>query len=545
MVDENKIPTLPHTIKRIVKRVGREWSDIRNALLVRGVSRFINRHTRGNPGRAPVVIFNTSTRLSGLSLNAAYSLITGWALRMTGVRVIHFVCNRGMSRCVLGTNKNDLNSPPPCRNCVLQSKRFYFGAETRWFEYADDISLKSQLECLGLDMLQQFEYQGVPLGILVLPSLRWILRRHHLVDDERIRVLYRDFIQSAYRVIQEFKRVLEDENPQAVVVFNGMFFPEAAVRWLAQKNGVRVISHEVGLLPFSAFFTDGEATAYPIHIPQEFQLNGEQENKLDAYLTERLKGRFTMAGIRFWPEMHQLDEKFLERAQKFKQIIPIFTNVVFDTSQSHANVIFTDMFDWLGLVVEVIKAHPETFFVIRAHPDELRPGKESCESVGEWVRRNGVDRLTNVLFVEATEYISSYELIQRSKFIMVYNSTIGLEAAVLGMPVLCGGKARFTQLDTVFFPKTRAEYYQLAEKLLRAKKINVPNEFQKNARRFLFFQLFISSLRFDAYLKQDPWRDGYVILRRIPMKLLRPETSTVLKVIADGILFNRPFTNEL
>jgi hypothetical protein len=35
---------------------------------------------------------------------------------------------------------------------------------------------------------------------------------------------------------------------------------------------------------------------------------------------------------------------------------------------------------------------------------------------------------------------------------MIYNSTIGMEAAIMGAPVLCAGKARFTQLDTVFFP---------------------------------------------------------------------------------------------
>ena len=76
-----------------------------------------------------------------------------------------------------------------------------------------------------------------------------------------------------------------------------------------------------------------------------------------------------MAGIRFWPEMRGLDEAFLQRAANFRQVVPIFTNVVYDTSQVHANTIFPHMFAWLDLLLEIV-ARPtaETLFVIRAHP---------------------------------------------------------------------------------------------------------------------------------------------------------------------------------
>jgi len=158
----------------------------------------------------------------------------------------------------------------------------------------------------------------------------------------------------------------------------------------------------------------------------------------------------------------------------FPKLVPVFTNVIFDTSQGHANVVFQHMFAWLDRVLEIIRVHPETFFVIRAHPDECRPGKQSRESVADWVKNNQVTALPNVLFVDASEYFSSYELIRKSKFVMVYNSTIGLEASVIGLPVLCGGKARFTQIPTVFFPPSPDDYSRQAEEFLRAKQIKVP-----------------------------------------------------------------------
>jgi hypothetical protein len=325
------------------------------------------------------------------------------------------------------------------------------------------------------------------------------------------------------------------------VIFNGQFYPEATARWVAQRRELRVITHEVGLRPFTAYFTPGEATAYPIDIPASFDLNDEQNARLDAYLEQRMQGNFSMAGVRFWPQMRGLEPAFLEKAANFRQIVPVFTNVIFDTSQPHSNVVFAHMFAWLDQVVQIARDHPDTLFVIRAHPDESRPGKSSRESVADWAARSQVSALPNVVFVDSHEYLSSYELIQRSKFVMVYNSTIGLEASLMGAAVLCGGKARFTQLPTVFFPETPEAYRSMAVRFLAEAQIAVPAEFRRNARRFLYYQLYKTSLPFDAFLEEDGVWQGYVRLKDLPYTAFDPRDSDTLRVIVDGILYDRPF----
>jgi hypothetical protein len=330
-------------------------------------------------------------------------------------------------------------------------------------------------------------------------------------------------------------------DPRALVVFNGQFFPEATARYVAQKRGLRVITHEVGLQPASAYFTDGEATAYPIHIPAEFELNAEQNARLDAYLQKRFQGDFTMAGIKFWADMQKLDQAFLTKAARFNQIVPVFTNVIFDTSQPHANTVFSDMFAWLDVTLEVIKAHPETLFVIRAHPDETRTRKESRQTALGWVEEKGVDRLENVIFIAPTEYLSSYELIQRSKFVMVYNSTIGLEASLMNKPVLCAGKARFTQYPTVFFPQSVKEYQRQSEEFLNAGSIRIPPDFKRNARRFLYYQLFRTSLPFGIFLEPSV-RTTQARLKSFKLEALMK--SSAVRTIVNGVLEGVDFLLE-
>lgn len=485
---------------------------------------------------APVVFFNASTRLEGMSLNAGFSMLTGWSLRLQGVPVVHFVCQAGMSRCILGTSRAEPGKLPPCEGCVRQSLAVYTDAQTIPFVFRRDSQMVQTLQTLTLAEMVRFERNGIPLGKLALPSLRWVLRLHTLNDDVDTRLLFREYILSAWNVAQQFEQTLDAVKPRAVVVFNGMTFPEAVARFVTMRRSIPVITHEVGLQPFTGFFTTGEATAYPLPIPDDFELSTRQAARLDAYLDQRFKGNFSMAGVRFWSGMEGLSADMLEKIGQFRQVVPVFTNVIFDTSQGHANTIFTDMFAWLDAVLDVIRAHPETLFVIRAHPDETRPGKESRESVAGWVEARRVTDLPNVVFVESRQALSSYELIQKSKFVMIYNSTIGLEASILGAPVLCAGKSRFTQLPTVFFPADRSEYSRLVEEFLTAERIDVPAEFSHNARRFLYVQLFQSSLPFGEFLEEDGVWKGFVRLKSFDVQALLPDRSSAMRAISDGLL---------
>ncbi len=518
---------LPQNLNRRVMRLLNNWRIFRMAWRVANAAP-AQRDVR------PVAFFKASSGLDDLSWNSAFHLLTSWGLRLQGIPIAYFACDHGMSRCVLGTNRNDPDHLPPCRSCVFQARTLYTGSAVNWFTFERNAELENALNNLPLAELSTFHFQNIPLGALCLPGLRWILRRHNLIDDDATRFFFRAYMLSAFNIAQRFERFLDAVNPQVVVVFNGQFYPEATAKWVAKQRGVRVISHEVGLQPVTGFFTEGESTAYPISIPESFDLNEAQNARLEDYLQKRFQGNFSMAGIKFWPDMKGLDAAFLEKAAAFKQIIPVFTNVIFDTSQPHANTVFTDMFVWLDLVLETARVHPETLFVIRAHPDETRPGKESQESVAEWVEKRCATEVPNIVFVPPHEYLSSYELIARAKFVMIYNSTIGLEASIMGAAVLSAGKARFTQYPSVFFPPSVDEYCATLENFLAAEKIDIPADFRRNARRFLYYQLFRTSLPFGDYLERGLLPVNARLKWFDPIQLL-PENSPALKTVTKGL----------
>jgi hypothetical protein len=507
-----------------------------------GAARQVRRSEVPSEGVPPVVFFNASTRLSGLSQNAGFALIASWAVRLAGVPVVHFACRRGMSRCVLGTDEGDQARPMPCGMCIRQSRVAFSGAVTYWFEHQPDAALAAALQGLSLDELLSYECRlpdgsgTFPLGAVVLPSLRWRMRLQSLADDEATRSVCREFMLSAWNILRAWSACLEQVKPQAAVLFNGIHFPEATAAWLCARRGIRVITHESGFQPLSGYFVEGQATTYPIVIP-EADLSAEQEARLEADLQKRWKGDFSMAGVRFWNEINDLPERLKQKTAGYSQVVSIFTNVIFDTTQMYANVLFRDMFAWLDELLEIMRAQPGTLFILRAHPDEARPGKTSRESVADWYARRGAS-LSNLVFIPPQERISSYDLVRASRFVLIYNSTIGLEATLLGVPVLAAGQAPFIAFDTVTFEPTLEAYQARLLSWLRAEGCEVPPERQSRTRRFLYYRTYRFSLPFSEFLEPS-LPVGYVRLKKYPLSRLKD--SSTCRALLGGVLEGKRF----
>lgn len=526
----------------ILDRLEREQANRQLRRQIRRIEEFVTGRESGSGGDdVPVLFFNASTRIHRLSINAAYSLLSSWRIRLAEIPVYYATCTEGMVQCILGTNREDYQAPPLCKHCVPFSNLIFPNDRLLPITMNKDLatSIAPELQDKSLQDLSEWEYDELPLGELCLPGLRWALRRHHLPDDEPTRSLYRQYLTSAANLAEAFGRMLDDYSPRALVLFNGITYPEAVARKVAQRAGIHVVTHEVGLRPYSAFFSHSDATIRNVDLTPDYVLSKAEDDRLNTYLEDRFRGQFTMAGIHFWPEMTSIPEALQEQMAGYSQIVPIFTNVIFDTSQIHANVIFDDMFAWLDDIQDVVLQHPETLFIIRAHPDEDRPGKESRESVSDWFQSSRLREAKNVIFYPPSEYISSYELIRDAKFVMVYNSSIGLEASLMGVAVLCAGRARYTQIPTTYFPSSRSEYLDYFERFLISERVNVPSIFIENARRFLNYELYYASLDLSEFLKPYPRTKGMVLFEDFEPESLQASQS--LEIISDGILQGKPF----
>jgi hypothetical protein len=492
----------------------------------------------------PVVLFVASAHITTFGLGAAVGLLASWALRLEGVPVRYYICQGGLSQCVLGSNREGIYSLPPCRDCIRHRDSIYPSAHVTGFKPSalfDD--LRAKLRALSWDELINFRLDGIEYGRLCLPSLRWVERRHRLKPDPFTRTMLEEYVFSAVRLAYDFSNFLKKTNPQTVVAMNGTHFPEAVARQVALKQNIRVVTYESGLRGEMIFFTDGIATEYSIVPPQEFVM-GEAENKeLDAYMEERRRGGVPIAGRYQWNGIQGLSGELANRIQSHRQAVTIFTNTVWDTSQAYADRFFDDMFDWLDATLGFAKMNPDTLFAIRAHPDEARPGKISNETVEDWFNHSGYQDLENVVFIPPVVQISSYELINLAGFCIVYNSSIGLEAAAMGKIVLPGGWTRYRNADVCLDIDSQVDYLQKLRGLLESNDdLMAHPEWRDRARRFYYFSQFKAVLEFSDYIRH--LENAEYTLRAFPLTELDPKDSINMRIIVDGIVQGKEFFLE-
>src|SRR5258706_1633158 len=106
--------------QRIKRGLVRRLNNLKIASVARNVAR-----QEPHPNGAPVIFFKASTGIDDLSWNSGFHLLASWAFRLQGVPVVYFACNSGMSHCVLGTNRDNVQKEMPCKSCVYQSKTLY------------------------------------------------------------------------------------------------------------------------------------------------------------------------------------------------------------------------------------------------------------------------------------------------------------------------------------------------------------------------------------------------------------------------------------
>ncbi|HBH12684.1 MAG TPA: hypothetical protein DDX29_06185 [Clostridiales bacterium] len=96
-------------------------------------------------------------------------------------------------------------------------------------------------------------------------------------------------------------------------------------------------------------------------------------------------------------------------------------------------------------------------------------------------------------------------------------------------------------MDTVYFPQSRTEYLAQLEEFLELDEVPVLTKHKENARRFLYFQLYHTSLPFDRYIEPDDIWPGFVRLKDFKWQDLLPENSPTLKAISEGLLSGGKF----
>ena len=329
-------------------------------------------------------------------------------------------------------------------------------------------TLRSVADC------EAYAVDGFAIGRFVRISVAWFLSRGTLLDDDETLDAYRSFLVSGTILREAFEELLEQARPDRVFILNGAFFPERILAEMATARSIPVVRYEKGFLTDTvvachwqpgASILDFGAKAWQDALATP--LSSEQGNELDAYLDERVRGGRTLDN--FWSNRIADNDRIRGDLglRDAHPLVPVFLNVVWDSSIQGRDVAFASMGEWLVHVIRWAESRPDVDVVVRLHPAEIGlVNHVSRERMADHIDTNFETLPANVHVVGADSPISSYSLMEMAKLGLVYTSTVGLEMAARGIPVVCAGAGHYVHHGFTEDPQSQDDYWRAVEQLL-------------------------------------------------------------------------------
>jgi hypothetical protein len=415
----------------------------------------------------------------GWSTHVVTEIVLGHAVLRRGGAPIFAYCGGRLPICEV--MPVEAAPPMPCHSC----REYVAGAiRAAGFEGVAlhdvlDVDLSVSIarrRMAGLASVAECERyvdQGLPLGRLVRISVAWFLSRGTLPDTPEVIDTYRSFLVSGSVVARGLRRMLERTNPDRVFMLNGTFFAEQIMMAVAGERGIPFGTYEKGFLHDSIVMTTGTTAAH-LKVPtgtweavRDTPLTDDETEAIDTYLGQRRHG----VGVpnNFWRErVEDVDRIHREfRLDARRRLVVMFCNIMWDSAVLEREIAFAGMGEWVLQGIEWARRHPEIDLVVRIHPAEIKlRNHPTRERMADHIARHVPSLPPNVRVVQADDPTSSYVFMDEASLGFVYSSTVGLELAARGVPVLVAADTHYRGRGFTGDPNTEGAYWAEADRLL-------------------------------------------------------------------------------
>ena len=257
-----------------------------------------------------------------------------------------------------------------------------------------------------------------------------------------------------------------------LVVSGGVLLGSGCYMQAARDQGVRAATFDAGL-GWTVVCTDGVA-AQQTDLTRAFDmLRAELGDDTDAVVTaarEEYERRRLGSDATSY---QQASAAGAATGGPRTVLVPL--SVMFDTAALGRHHLFADSREWLVETVDAARRATDDPIVVRQHPSERRVVERSRFDAGAIVAEAFGDD-PQVRFLPAEDPTNTYDILDRSHLVLPFVSTIGIEAAALGVPVVVGGRCYYSDMGFVWSASTRDEYAALVARGARGELPVLPDQ---------------------------------------------------------------------
>lgn len=219
-------------------------------------------------------------------------------------------------------------------------------------------------------------------------------------------------------------------------------------------------------------------------------LTSSEREKIAALEDARTSAKKYGKGTRFWQDVPSMGGETLRASLGLdsRPIVLLATNVLGDSLTLGRNLFTASMAEWIEKTVQYFARRTDAQLVVRVHPGERLMKGPSMVGV---IERALPQRPEHIHVIGPHEKINTYDLMEIASLGLAYTTTVGMEMAMRGVPVIVAGQTHYRGRGFTYDPTTWNEYFGMLDNLLSPSSLNRLTEEQVEtawnyAYRFFF-----------------------------------------------------------
>lgn len=436
---------------------------------------------------------------SAIWVHAFPEALIAEVLRNAGHEISYVTCGGRLQLGCTAMNAYGVTSLSPleqrqdvCRRCTAQAEllRGEFGLSGRdlasYVKPEDEQQVDQLMNQATIHNFMDLTVHEVNVGRIALYEFLLANKKSSLeLENDAEWQRYRVALKNTLFSLLGGKRILDQERPDALVVYNSLYAVNNVLCKLADLRGIKPymlhaggnLAHRLGTL----ILAQGDVFDMLAHAKKFWTTHRDRPvcaknaAMITDHFVELFKGSSPFAysspktthagdvrrrfGIRaeqriLCATMSSFDERFAaETVGALKQI---------------DGLLFPHQADWIHALTEYVATRPDLFLIIRVHPREFPNKREGVKSAhAKMLEASLGDLPVNVVVNWPTDQLSLYDLAEHTDVFLNAWSSVGKEMTLLGIPVVVYSDDYILYpSDLNYIGKDRGSYFTAIERAL-------------------------------------------------------------------------------
>jgi hypothetical protein len=332
-----------------------------------------------------------------------------------------------------------------------------------------------------------------------------LMREEVNMDSSKDRALYDLRIKRNTFAALAALEWMQANQPDVVLIPNGLILEMGIVFRVARYLGIPAVTFEFNDQREQIWLAQNTSimqqdTDYLVEARCGLPMTDEMYERLADLENARRGARVWGKSKRLWQYVSSqgADETRKALGLDNRPVVLLAANVLGDSLTLGRNIFAESMSEWITRTIQFFASRSEVQFLIRVHPGEkLVP---QAKSMGTVVHEALPEIPSHIHLISALDNVNTYDLIEIADLGLAYTTTVGVETAMNGIPVISCGQTHYRGRGFTIDPNTWDEYFGALETILSDLPAHRLSE-EQTAKAWNYAYRF-----FFEYPRPFPWR---------------------------------------